>query len=182
MKRTITRLAAVSGAAALSLSLAACGGGGDSADTAEGTTEAATTTEDATTEAATTEAATTDAATTDAAPVSASEADLEPAKQRVVDFYKSAGGGDLDTACGMVYDSSTGTGMSSGTMLDACKQGLEPQMETLKAAGDVITPDLLEAEVGADGVININAGGTTVPVRKGADGQLYIDFLAATGG
>ena len=45
----------------------------------------------------------------------------------------------------------------------------------------VITPDLLEAEVGADGVININAGGTTVPVRKGADGQLYIDFLAAAG-
>lgn len=188
MKRTATRLAAVAGAAALSISLAACGGGGEEKE-AEGTTEAATseaaaTTEATTTEAATTEAATTEAATTEAgAPAAATEADLEPAKQRVVDFVKAAGGGDLDGACGMVYDSSTGTGFS-GALLDGCKQGLEGEVDTFASVKDLISVDMLTAELDASGAVSVDfkdSSGNPIPVVKGSDGQMYIDLITMVG-
>lgn len=186
MNATITRArrAAVAGlgGAALALTLAACGGGGgdETATSAAASSEAATSA--AASEAATSAAATSEAASSPAAAPTqpATDADLEPAKQRFVDFYQAIGNGDLEGACAMILDPSTGTGMTSGSAKDGCTQGLQSSQSTYAANKDAVTVDVLDAQLSPDGTVTVSPKGASeqlqVPVTKGADGQLYIDL------
>lgn len=181
----------VLGSTSLALSLAACGGltGGNGESTSEASSAEATTSAPATSETATTSApATTE--TSASAPAAASatqpatDADLEPAKQRFVDFYKAVGDNDLEGACGMVLDPTTGTGMSGGSLKDTCIQALQGSQSTYASAKDAVSTDVLDAALQPDGTIAITPKGgdssLKVPVAKGTDGQLYVHLMGAT--
>lgn len=188
MNATITRArrAAVAGlgGTALALTLAACGGGGDETATSAAASSAAATSE-AASEAATSETATSEAASSPAAAPTqpATDADLEPAKQRFVDFYQATGNGDLEGACAMVLDPSTGKDMASSDLKDTCTQALESSQSTYAANKDTVTADGLDAQLAPDGTVTVSPKGASgelqVPIAKGADGQLYVDLISA---
>lgn len=194
MKRTVlkARLAGAVGLASISMiALAACGGGGEvttgggDETTTEASSEAATT-DAATSDAATSDAATTDAATTEAAAgiQPATEADIEPAKQVIVDFYDKAASGDFAGACGLVLDPTTHVGLGAGSVFtNACVQGLEGQKDTFSQFKGLITADMVSATVEPDGRLAITLGGqpTALKAAKGADGNIYIDMLGSQG-
>lgn len=166
--------AALLGASALALTLAACGGSGSSEKTASAKPSASASAEATTSAPAAASTAAAPAATT------ATDADIEPAKQRVVEFIKATGNGDLDGACGMVYDKDTKGGFT-GDLLKGCKIGLEGQVATFSQIKDSVTPEMMTAQLDPSGVVNIDLGGTKIPVVKGADGQLYIDMMTMAG-
>lgn len=192
MKRTVlkARTAGVVGLASVSMfALAACGGGSGEVTTGgdgeETTTESS---EAATTEAETSEAATSEAATSEAAGSgelqAATDADIEPTKQLVVDFYDKAANGDFAGACQLALDPSTNVGMAEGSpSYGACTQAMEGQKETFAQVKGMMTLDIVDASVDPDGRLSIKIGGTDSGLKaaKGADGKVYIDLLGSVG-
>lgn len=179
------RSAGLVGLASISmLALAACGGGGE-VSTDGGDEASESTSAEATTEAATTEAATTEAPATEAAGIQpATDADIEPAKQVVADFYDKAANADFAGACGLVLDPGTSVGLTAeSTFMSACMQGMEGQKDTFAAAKGVITADLVGATVDPDGRLAISIGGSdsSLKAAKGSDGKIYIDLLGSMG-
>lgn len=200
--RGISRTSAVAiSASALALTLAACGGGSSpeaSSSAAPASSSAAPTSEASTMEAGTAEATSSGAASSGAAPSEASssqsatseaassdssdglkkmtKADVKPARQLVVDFYKKAGKGDYKGACKLGYDPTT-KGSPSSDFISACAGALEGQKETLEQAGDLITMDSLSGKL-KDGQVEVSfkgaGGGTALTVVRAADGKLYM--------
>lgn len=185
MHRTMrtARRAGALGLATLALAaLAACAGPGTvTVDPTEGPSER--TTEPATSQARTTEPVRTTAppTTTEAATTQqATDGDLEPAKQAVVDFYTKASEGDFAGACHHVFNIRTKVGLVEGeAMHGGCVSGLESNRDTYARIKGHVSIDKVSASLQPDGSVSITIGDSDedLKVSKGADGAMYLNLL-----
>lgn len=106
----------------------------------------------------------------------ATEADLEPAKQRFIDFYDTAGSGDYEGACAILLNRTTGAG-AAGEDIPPCAASLAEGGDSFASSKGLIKPGTLNAVVQPDGtvLITMKATGRTAVMVKLQDGQLYLD-------
>jgi hypothetical protein len=108
------------------------------------------------------------------------EADIDPAKQVVIDVYDKIGERDWSGACANILDPTTGTGAGPGTPNnDACVKSLKDALgDDADDYKDSFSKDILDGKVQGDKIVLSVQGdeSVTVDVVKGSDGTLYADF------
>lgn len=182
IQRIARHAGAVGVASVAAAVLAACGGAGTvtvggGTEPSESTT--AETTEPVTTTPPTTQPSTSAAPTTPRPQVQpATEGDLEPAKQTVVDFYTKASVGDFAGACHHMLNTRTKVGLADGDPLHTgCVSSLEKEKDQFAQLQGRVSIDQVSAALQPDGHVDvrINDSDSALTIVKGADGGLYID-------
>lgn len=179
IQRIARHAGAVGVASVATVVLAACGGAGTV--TVGGGTEPTESTTAETTEPVMTTPPTTSAAPTTPRPQlqQATEGDLEPAKQTVVDFYTKASVGDFAGACHHMLNSRTKVGLADGDPLHTgCVSSLEEDRDQFAQLQGRVSIDQVSATLQPDGRVDvrINDSESGLRIVKGADGGMYIDL------